>query len=166
MTLPFAALGALLAALLESAVLPELPIAGTQADLVLALAIVATILLGPEDGLVWAFVGGLLLDLLTPARPLGATTVTLLLVVGSAALVRHFAGRGRRLAAVAATFVGSWIFHVTLFAVMVLVSGVALGAFRPEAVLVASLLNTLVALPAAVLMSAVARRLAAERADW
>ena len=86
MTLPFAALGALIAALIETTVLPELPIAGAQPDLVFTLAVVATMLLSAEDGLVWAFVGGLLIDLLVPARPIGATTLSLLLVVGVAAL--------------------------------------------------------------------------------
>jgi D-3-phosphoglycerate dehydrogenase len=38
-------------------------------------------LMGVEDGLAWAFLGGLMLDMLVPARPLGATTLTLLLML-------------------------------------------------------------------------------------
>ena len=84
MTLPLAAVGALVAALLETSVLPELQIGGTKPDLVLVLAIVATMIMGVEDGLVWAFLGGLMLDVLVPGRPLVATTFVLLLVVGLA----------------------------------------------------------------------------------
>ena len=166
MTLPFAALGALIAALIEATVLPELPIGGAQADLVLALAIVATMLLGPEDGLVWAFVGGLLLDMLTPARPLGATTFTLLIGAGLAALTSHFAGRGHRLPAVLSVFAATWIFHVLLLGVLVLVAGIAVGTFEPSLVFTAAVLNTLLAVPAALLMGAISRRLTSERAEW
>jgi uncharacterized membrane protein len=166
LTLPFAALGALIAALFEATVLPELPIGGTQADLVLALAIVATMLLGPEDGLVWALVGGLLLDMLTPARPIGATTLTLLLVVGLAALAWHFLGRGHRVPAVLAVFAASWVFHILLLGVLVLAEGTSLGGFEPRLVLFAAIMNTVVAIPAALLFGAIGRRLAGERADW
>ena len=76
LTIPFAALSALIAALLETTVLPEIPIAGATADLVLVVAVVATIMFGVEDGIVAAFVGGLLVDMLIPDRPLGAATLS------------------------------------------------------------------------------------------
>lgn len=166
MTLPFAALGALIAALVEATVLAELPFFGAQADLVLALAIVATIVLSAEDGLVWAFVGGLMLDMLIPARPIGATTLSLLLVVGLAALLAHFVGRGHRLAAVLATFVLTWIFHVVLIGVLIFSEGLALSVFEPRLVFTAAVLNLLLAVPAALVMGVIGRRLAAARADW
>lgn len=166
MTLPFAALGALLAALIETTVLPELPIAGTQGDLVLALAIAAAMLLSAEDGLVWAFVGGLMLDMLIPARPIGATTMTLLLVVGLAALAGLFLGRPIRVAALVAVFGLTWLFHVVLLGVLVFTEGMAFDVFEPRLVLVAAVINLAVAVPAALLFAAVGRRLASERADW
>ena len=55
--------------------LPEIPIAGATADLVLVVAVTATLVMGIEDGLIAAFVGGLLIDMLVPARPLGAETL-------------------------------------------------------------------------------------------
>jgi hypothetical protein len=166
LTLPFAALGALVAALIEATVLSELSIAGTQADLVLALAIVATMVLSAEDGLVWAFVGGLMLDMLTPARPVEATTLSLLLVVGLAALAAHVVGRGHRLPAIISAFVLTWVFHAVLIGALVLIEGLALSVFEPRLVLAASIMNLVIALPAALLFGAIARRLAAERADW
>jgi rod shape-determining protein MreD len=75
LTIPFAALLSLVAALLETTVLPELPIAGATADLVLVCAVAATIVLGIGDGLAAAFLGGLMLDLHprpTARRPRGA----------------------------------------------------------------------------------------------
>lgn len=166
MTLPFAVLGALVAALLETAVLPELPIAGTQPDLVLALAVVATMVLSAEDGFVWAFVGGLMLDLLIPARPVGAAMLSLLLVVGLAALLARILGHGQRLYAVLSVALFTWLFHLVLFAVLVLTQGVALGAFDPRLVTAAALMNLVLAVPAVLLFSALERRFAPERADW
>lgn len=166
MTLPFAALGALIAALLEATALAELPILGAQADLVLTLAIVATMVLSAEDGFVWAFVGGLMLDMLIPARPIGATTLTLMLVVGLAAVLAHFIGRGHRLAAVLAVFALTWVFHAVLIGVLVLSEGLALSVFEPRLVFFAAVINLVVAVPAALIMGAVGRRLAVERMDW
>jgi rod shape-determining protein MreD len=166
LTLPFAALGALVAALLEATVLAELPFMGAQVDLVLALAIVATMVLSAEDGFVWAFVGGLMLDMLIPARPIGATTLSLMLIVGLAAALAHFIGRGHRLAAVLAVFALTWVFQVVLIGVLVLSEGLALSVFEPRLVFIVALLNLVVGVPAALVMGAIGRRLAAERVDW
>ena len=166
MTLPLAAVGALVAALLETSVLPELQIGGTKPDLVLVLAIVATMIMGVEDGLVWAFLGGLMLDVLVPGRPLGATTFVLLLVVGLAILISRALGPSR-LPAVAAAFALTWGFHVLLLSVLSITEGLALRTLEPRLVLVAAILNTLIAIPAAVAFRALERRWgAAERSEW
>lgn len=166
MTLPFAALGALIAALVDTSVMPELRIAGARADLVFTLAIVATMIMGVEDGLVWAFLGGLMLDMLTPARPLGATTLALLLVTGAAMLATRLLGPSRARAIVAA-FLLTWPFHLLTVGILSVTEGVALRSFEPRLVLISAVLNTLIAIPAAVAMRAVDRRFGpAERADW
>jgi rod shape-determining protein MreD len=166
LTLPFAALGALIAALVETSVLPELQVLGTKADLVLVLAIVATILMGVEDGLVWAFLGGLMLDMLTPARPLGATTLALLIVVGLAIIGTRVLGPGR-IRAVVAAFALTWLFHLLLLAVLMLTEGITIRTFEPRIVLAAAVMNAVIAVPAALAFGALGRRFgAAERADW
>jgi hypothetical protein len=166
LTLPFAALGALLAALLETSVAPELVFAGAQIDLVLSLAVVAAMTMGAEDGVVWAFLGGLMLDMLIPGRPVGATTLSLLLAVGVAIIAVRIPAP-RRTLAVAAVFMLTWLFHALLIGVMTVTEGVALRGFAPMVVLAAALLNAIVAIPAALLFTALERRLGVgERADW
>lgn len=166
MTLPLAAVGALVAGLLETSVLPELQIAGTKPDLVLVLAIVATMIMGVEDGLVWAFFGGLMLDMLVPARPLGATTFVLLLVVGAAILISRALGPSR-LPAIVAAFALTWMFHLALLGVLSITEGLTLRTLEVRLVIVAAILNTLVAIPAAVAFRALERRWGpAERSDW
>jgi len=165
LTLPFAALGAIVAALIETSVLPELPVGGTTTNLVFVLAVVATVLIGVEDGLVWAFLGGLMLDLLVPARPLGATTFVFLLVVGVTFVATRIVGQGR-LRAVAAAFLLTWLFIPLLLTVLAVTGGVALRTFDPGPVVVASILNAVVAVPAAVAFAAIARRFGDERTEW
>ena len=86
MTLLLAAVGAVVTALIELTVTPYLRIGSAQPHPVLVLAVIVTIAVGLEAGLVWAFVGGLALDVLAP-RPLGSTAFALLLCVGGASLL-------------------------------------------------------------------------------
>ena len=166
MTIPFAALTALLAALLEVTVLPEIPIVGATADLVLVVSVTATLILGIEDGLIAAFLGGLLIDMLIPQRPLGAATLSLLLVVGIAAAVARVAGPNRRWLAVALVVVLTPILHVVLTIVLVLTEGAPLN-FDFAAVLIAAFMNGLLAIPMTWLFGALEQRFGTvERVDW
>lgn len=166
MTIPFAALIALIAALLETTVLPELPIAGATADLVLVCATVATIVVGIEDGLIAAFFGGMLIDMLVPDRPLGAATLSLLLVLSLAVIVSRLGGPNRRWLAVALAVVLTPLLHALLSVVLVLTESAPL-AFDPAVVLVAAFMNGLVAIPVAAIFGAIGRRFGSvERVDW
>ncbi len=102
MTLLLAAVGATVAALFELTVTTYLRVGGVQPHLVLVLAITVTIAVGLDAGLVWAFVGGLALDVLAQ-RPLGSTAFALLLCVGGASLFGRLFSRLRPLAPIIAT---------------------------------------------------------------
>ncbi len=104
MSLTLAAVGSVIAALLELTVAPYLRVGAAQPDIVLVLAIVWTMVVGFEGGLVWAFLGGLMIDLLAP-RPLGSTAFILLLCVGAAAVIRRFVTRARYVSPVVTVFV-------------------------------------------------------------
>jgi rod shape-determining protein MreD len=86
MTLLLAAVGATLMALLELTVGPYLRIGTAQPHLVLVVGIVVTVAVGLEAGLIWAFVGGLVLDVLAQ-RPLGSTSFALLLCMGATSVL-------------------------------------------------------------------------------
>lgn len=92
MRLTLAAFGAVLAALLQLTVVPYLRIGSAEPDLVLVFAITATIAGTVEAGLISAFIGGLMIDLLAP-RPLGMTAFILLVSVGVAYLLTRVLGR-------------------------------------------------------------------------
>ena len=166
LTIPFAALVALIAALLETTVLPEIPIVGATADLVLLVAVPATLMLGIEDGIISAFLGGLLTDMLIPERPLGAGTLALLLVIGIAAAIARVAGPNRRWLAVALTVVLTPILHIGLSVILVLTEGTPFG-FDAATMLVAAFMNGLLAVPVTAMFGALENRFGAtERVDW
>jgi rod shape-determining protein MreD len=121
MTLVLAALGAALAALLELTLASNIAVNGAHPHFVLMLGVVAVIATGLETGLVWAFVGGLLLDVLAP-RPLGSTAFALLLSLGAAYLGGRFLSRLRPFAPVVLVFLFSIVNSLLLLG--------ALGALR------------------------------------
>ena len=127
MTLLLAAVGAVVTALLELTVGPYLRIGDAQPHLVLVLGVVVTIAVGLEAGLVWAFVGGLALDVLAD-RPLGSSAFALLLCVGGASVLARSFARLRPIVPIVAVFVLSVAYSMILF-----VNFGALGAPIPVA---------------------------------
>ena len=166
MTLLFAAFGAIVAALLESTVIPYLRIGDAQPHLVFVLAIIVTVVGGFDRGLVFAFVGGLFLDVLTQ-RPLGISAFALLLSVGGVALLSRAMSRARPLVPIVATLVLSLVYSMSLFVTFSALQGAvpsrnAVGLFLPSItydVVLAALLGPL-------LVSVADRRAEAERPEW
>src|SRR6185503_17185711 len=102
MTLLLAAVGATVMALFETSVGPYLQIFTAQPHLVLVVGIVVTVAVGLEAGVVWAFVGGLVLDVVVQ-RPLGSTSFALLLCMGATSVLARFLVRIRLLVPIVAT---------------------------------------------------------------
>jgi rod shape-determining protein MreD len=167
LTLPFAALGAIVAALIETTVLPEIGFLGTV-NLLLTVTVVAAVVMGVADGLVWAFLGGLLVDMLTPARPIGATTFALVVMVGLAVALARFFGQSR-VATLVIVFGLTWAFHMLMLATLALTEGVAAGTIDLQLVFGSAVLNMLLAVPFLALFTLIDRRFGAqdrERTAW
>ena len=166
MTLLLVAVGAVATALLELTVGPYLRIGDAQPHLVLVLGVVVTIALGLEAGLVWAFVGGLALDVLAQ-RPLGSTAFALLLCVAAASILARSFARLRPIVPIGAVFILSLGYSMILF-----VTFGALGAPLPVRTHVATVLpgaiyDAVLAILIGPLVIAVHdRRVEQERVDW
>jgi len=168
LSLVLAAVGAAVAALIQSTVLPFAAAGGGGLDLVLVIAVVWTMALGLEGGLVWAFLGGLVIDVLL-MRPLGLTAFIDLLAVGAAWVIGRVFVR-----ALYPVIVATAAALVTLAAPLTVLLYQALrdvpGDVDPIAGLVPStILAAIVAALAAPLALAFARRAhveEAERVDW
>ncbi|CAN5790762.1 hypothetical protein BH24CHL8_BH24CHL8_00750 [soil metagenome] len=166
MSMPVAVVAALLAALVEISVLAELTIGGAKPDLVFALAIVAAMVVGFEESLALAMVGGLLIDALT-GRPLGATALALLVVTGLAALSSRVTGSHRSLIVGIVTFTLTWPFQAILLAILGVTAGIGMAAIPVQLFLTIALLNSVVAILAVQVTSALLRRFGgAERLEW
>jgi rod shape-determining protein MreD len=167
MTLLLAAVGATVTALLELTVGPYLRIGDAQPHLVLVVGIVVTVAIGLEAGLVWAFVGGLVLDVLAQ-RPLGSTAFALLLCMGATAVLGRLFVHLRPIVPILATALLSLLYSMILY--------VALNALQtpipvadPLAILVPGAVYDIVlaAVIGPLAISIHDRRAAdAERVDW
>lgn len=159
MSLPLAAAGAIVLALVELSVVPVVA-PGWAPDLVLIAVVPIGTIFGLERAVAWAFVGGLMLDLLSagPYRPVGATAFTLLALAGlAAAAARLWPGGGGRIPlSVALVALAAVVYHLSVL-FFVSLRGVTvddpLSAIAPLA-----LVDTLLAVPAAVACVLVVRR--------
>jgi rod shape-determining protein MreD len=113
MTLLVAAIAATVAAIVELTITPYLRVGDAQPHLVFVLAVVWTVAVGLDSGLVWAFVGGLALDTLAQ-RPLGSTAFALLVVVGATGVLARSLARIRPVVAIIATLLLSLVYSMTL----------------------------------------------------
>jgi rod shape-determining protein MreD len=166
MSIPLAAVGAVVVALLEVSVLPELTIAGVKPDLIFIFSVTATMMIGIEVGLTWAFVGGLMLDLLTPGRQLGATSLVLLLLAGVIIVAARFLPQRRVLIATGAVFVLAWGFQVLEAFLLAATTGLD-PMISLASVLSIALVDAAIALPVAATMRVVWLRYGAtDRLDW
>lgn len=165
--LPLAAAGAVVAALSETSVLPELTILGAKPDLVLVMAIMAAMFIGTEEALMWAFLGGLMLDLLVPERPAGATVFSVLVVTGIALVAARVAGNTRRIVAVLLTFALTFVYQGLTLAVLSATTGVAASSISLSIFGVTAVLNTTLAIVTSGVMRWYLLRFAPpERAEW
>lgn len=166
MTLFFAAFGAIVTALLESTITQYVRIGSAQPHLVFVLTVVVTVVGGFDRGLVFAFVGGLFLDVLTQ-RPLGISAFALLLTVGAVAVLGRVMSRARPLVPIVATLLLSLVYSLSLYLTYTALKGAApaqesISVFLPSIaydVVLAALIGPLA-------VSLADRRAEAERAEW
>ncbi len=161
------AVGAVIAAIVESSVLTHLQVGGLRPDLVFAVGVAVAMVLGFESGMTWAFVGGLSLDLLLPGRSLGSTALTLVLVTAAALLVARATWPPRLVVIAATTFVFAIAYQVLLLTILALTEDVAFLGLSPADLAVVGLLDAVIATVAAVLVRAVDLRFGEpERLAW
>ena len=166
MTLLLAAVGATVTALLELTVGPYLRVGTAEPHLVLVLGIVVTVAIGLEAGLVWAFVGGLALDVITQ-RPLGSTSFALLLCVAATSVLAGAFIRIRPVVPIIATLVLSVLYSMIHFiALNALVAPIPVP--DPVSLVLPSAIydTVLAALIGPLVISIHDRRPDVERADW
>lgn len=166
MSLALAAVGAALAALIQSTTIPFAAGGGAELDLVLVFAITWTMVAGLEGGLVWALVGGLIVDVLL-MRPLGLTALVLTLAVGAAWLMSRVAVRAIYPAVVIAVLLLAPAVSVVTAVALGMLTGVPGGDPFADA-FTTTVVNGLLAAVVAAAVVGIRHRLrpAPQRADW
>jgi rod shape-determining protein MreD len=161
------AVGAVLAAILESSVLTHLQVGSVRPDLVFAMGIAVAMTLGFESGMTWAFVGGLSLDLLLPGRALGASALALLVAVALALLVARVVWPPRLLVVAATAFVLAFAYHAIGLALLAFNDGVGLGGLSlPEIAAIALVDGAIAGLAVPVIRALDLRFGESERLAW
>ena len=139
------AVGAVLAAILESSVLTHLQVGSVKPDLVFAVGVAVAMVLGFESGMTWAFVGGVSLDLLLPGQVLGSSALTLVLLTAAASLVARVLWPPRLAFIAATTVVLTFAYHLILQMVLSLTIGSAFTGLAFPELMVVALLNGFIA---------------------
>ena len=109
------------AAILQSTVMPQLAVWGVFADLPVLLVVSWGLLRGPREGVVWGFVAGVVVDLLSGA-PFGAATLSLMLVGFLSGLGKNSVFAGHIVFPVVAMFLATLLYNVC-FLLVVWLSG-------------------------------------------
>jgi rod shape-determining protein MreD len=166
MRLLLAAAGATVAAVLELSLIPSLGSGSVHPHPVLVVVVIWTIVGGLEPGLVCAFLGGLLLDLLAP-RPLGSSAFALLLAAGGAAAFARVLVRVRPITPVIAVPLLSLVYSLVLLGLLT-VLGTPLIVPDPVGPLLPGVVydGVLGLLAGPLAVSIRDRRAAEERVDW
>lgn len=161
------AIGAIVAAILEVSVLAQLQLFGVRPDLVLAVGIGVAMTMGFDAGIVWAFVGGLLLDVMLPERPIGSTTLAMLIAIGVALVVARVIETPRLVIIGVTAFAITFVYHALLTVILSLASGVDIGASSLASWAAVAVVAGLVACLAAWVIRTLLLRFGPfERVDW
>lgn len=153
-------------ALIQSSLGPFLTIVGVHPNLVLVAVVGWTVLRGPGEGLVWAIVGGLALDLLS-GGPFGAATFALVITSALASVGYGRVFGGYLTLPLALTFPLSLAYYlIYLLLLSVFNRPVAWISSVADIVLPASLVNIAAMLVLFPLLRALHRRTGREEIGW
>jgi rod shape-determining protein MreD len=161
------AVGAVLAAILESSVLTHLQVGSVRPDLVFAMGIAVAMVLGFESGMTWAFVGGVSLDLLLPGRALGASALMLVLLTGVALVVARVLWPPRLTIISATAFGLTFAYQLSVLTLLAITAGVAFVGISVPDMLMIGVLNALIAASSVLVVRALDLRFGEpERLAW
>lgn len=139
--------------LLQGGLLPLLAVRGGRPDIILLIIVSWSVLGRDWEGMVWAFVGGMLLDLFSGA-PLGVSSVGLLLAAFVAGTGTGVIGRFNVFFPVVMIAAGTLVYHASSFVLLVLL-GLQPATWMPSLLYVtlpSGLLNLGLIIPAFLLL--------------
>jgi rod shape-determining protein MreD len=106
-----------IASLLQSTAANRLEVRGVKPDLVLLLVIIGALIYGSRAALVWAFAGGLVLDLFS-GGPLGSSSLALMAAALVVGIGHNTLSRYNLLVPLAAGAVGTWVYGASYLGIL------------------------------------------------
>lgn len=110
--------------ILQSTLIPHFPILGVTPQLWLLATIAWALLRGWQEGIMWAFVAGVFIDLYS-ATPMGVTSLALMAAVGVVVLLQRNLPRYRVIIPVILTLIGTlvfWLIYLILLRIIIPIS--------------------------------------------
>ena len=102
----------LIASLLQSTAAARIQVGGVKPDLVLLLVLIGTLIYGSRPGIVWAFLGGIALDIFS-GGPMGASSLALMAATLVIGLGQRNLSRFNVLVPLGATMIGTLLYGVS-----------------------------------------------------
>jgi rod shape-determining protein MreD len=149
--------------ILQTAVLPHFPILGVIPMLPLLTVIAWGLLRSRDEGLLWAFIAGLFLDMFS-ISPLGSQSLAMMAAVAAVTTIQRSLPASRFLIPALLTAVATFIFLLTYFLLIRLAGFVVDWAIINQVPLIA-LLHGLMAVPVYWLALVINRRLTPRRVE-
>ena len=109
--------GLFVAALVQSTMLSRIEVRNVKPDLVLIVVLVGTLVYGAQSGLLWAFVGGVALDLFS-GGPMGSSSLALMVAALVAAPGHHTLSRFHIIVPLGAAALGTLAYGLTYIMVL------------------------------------------------
>jgi rod shape-determining protein MreD len=144
-TLYFAAPLMLFVAILQTAVLPRFPVAGTVPQLPLLIALSWGLLRGPNDGTIWGFLAGLFLDIFS-VGPIGVTALSYMFAILAVTLVGRALPSNRYLMPILFSAMVTFVYFL-LNLILMRLYGYSVGPVQVSNLLPLMLLHTGMILP-------------------
>jgi rod shape-determining protein MreD len=153
-------------AVIQTSVIPHLTVWGVSFDLPLLVVVSWGLMRGAREGVVWGFVGGLVVDALSGA-PMGAVTMSLMAAGGLSGLGQATVVRARFLFPSAAAFLAT-ILSTIIFLLVLEISGQPLPWLDAllRIAMPAALLNAVLMPLVFLLMSALQSWLRRDEIEW
>lgn len=145
-----------LLAIIQTVILPRFPIAGVAPQLLFLVALAWGLLRGLQEGLIWAFIAGIWIDLFSIA-PIGVSSLAFMVAVGVAVLVQRVLPPGRLFSVILLTALATLVYLATYLTVLsTLGHGISFSGLLELLPLL--LLHILLIVPIYLLLQAVLRR--------
>ncbi len=109
----------LLASLVQTTTAAQIEIKGVKPDLVLLLVVIGTLIYGSRPGVVWAFIGGIIMDIFS-GGPMGSSSLALMAAVVVAGLGHRTLSRYNLLVPIGAMIAGTLVYAFTYMSILVL----------------------------------------------